>query len=103
MNPLNSPRLRAFWAPSAVHAKSIRNVYANGHSASPASCKSLFLLLLLTLAVTAFASAPPDGWVATWQGSPTPGGTFYSPGCPSDVGLTGQTVRNLVHISTGGD
>jgi lysophospholipase L1-like esterase len=41
-------------------------------------------------------------WVSAWQGSPTPGGTFYSPGCPSDVGLSNQTVRNLVFLSTGG-
>lgn len=42
-------------------------------------------------------------WISTWQGSPTPGGTFFSPGCPSDVGLTNQTIRNVVHISVGGD
>jgi lysophospholipase L1-like esterase len=41
--------------------------------------------------------------MATWQGSPTPGGTFYSPGCPSDVGLSDQTIRNVVHIAVGGD
>ena len=44
-----------------------------------------------------------DRWVAAWQGSPTPGGTFYSPGCPSDVGLNGQTVRNVVFLSAGGE
>src|SRR5580704_2743998 len=42
-------------------------------------------------------------WVSAWQGSPTPGGTFYSPGCPSDVGLNGQTVRNIVFLSAGGN
>jgi len=52
----------------------------------------------------AVSSADPNkGWVASWQGTPTPGGTFYSPGCPSDVGLTNQTVRNVVHLSAGGD
>jgi lysophospholipase L1-like esterase len=45
----------------------------------------------------------PDGhWVSAWQGSPMPGGTFFSPGCPSDVGLTDQTVRNIVYLSAGG-
>ena len=41
-------------------------------------------------------------WVASWQGSPMTGGTFFSPGCPSDVGLTNQTVRNVVYLSAGG-
>ncbi|WP_437752283.1 SGNH/GDSL hydrolase family protein [Sorangium sp. So ce1389] len=41
-------------------------------------------------------------WVAAWHGSPTPGGTFNSQDCPSDVGLSGQTVRNIVRLSTGG-
>jgi lysophospholipase L1-like esterase len=56
-------------------------------------------------ALSTFALAEDRGerWVAAWQGSPTPGGTFYSPGCPSDVGLTSQTVRNIVYISAGGE
>ncbi|WP_437807071.1 SGNH/GDSL hydrolase family protein [Sorangium sp. So ce1078] len=41
-------------------------------------------------------------WVSAWHGSPTPGGTFNSQDCPSDVGLTGQTVRNIVRVSAGG-
>ena len=41
-------------------------------------------------------------WVAAWQGSPTPGGTFFSPGCPSDVGLNSQTVRNIIYPTMGG-
>ncbi|HET9957617.1 MAG TPA: SGNH/GDSL hydrolase family protein [Polyangiaceae bacterium] len=41
-------------------------------------------------------------WVAAWQGSATPGGTFYSEGCPSDIGLSDQTVRNLVRTSVAG-
>ncbi len=41
-------------------------------------------------------------WVAAWQGSPTPGGTFFSPGCPSDVGLSSQTVRNIIYPTMGG-
>ena len=42
-------------------------------------------------------------WVAAWQGSPTPGGTFFSPGCPSDVGLNSETVRNIIYPTMGGD
>jgi len=42
-------------------------------------------------------------WVVAWQGSPMSGGTFFSPGCPSDVGLTNQTIRNVVYLSAGGD
>jgi lysophospholipase L1-like esterase len=61
---------------------------------------------LFCFAVAAWPQAPaPDGkaqWVGAWQGSPTPGGTFYSPGCPSDVGLSNQTIRNLVFLSSGG-
>jgi lysophospholipase L1-like esterase len=62
-------------------------------------------LILVSLCLCAIAAAESSShdWVATWQGSPTPGGTFYSPGCPSDVGLNSQTVRNVVHISAGGD
>jgi lysophospholipase L1-like esterase len=65
----------------------------------------LLSLLLLLIASKAFAGGEHshDRWVAAWQGSPTPGGTFYSPGCPSDVGLSNQTIRNLVHVSAGGD
>lgn len=31
------------------------------------------------------------------------GGTFFSPGCPSDVGLNNQTVRNVIFLSAGGN
>jgi len=62
------------------------------------------VVCVTTLALVVCASAgAQEKWVATWQGSPTPGGTFYSPGCPSDVGLNNQTVRNIVHVSAGGD
>ncbi len=65
------------------------------------------------LALTAVASPRPalaadrapdasGRWVSAWQGSPTPGGTFGSQDCPSDVGLAGQTVRNIVRVSAGG-
>ena len=46
--------------------------------------------------------APEGRWVAGWHSSPTPGGTFNSQDCPSDVGLAGQTVRNIVRVSAGG-
>ena len=59
------------------------------------------LVVVPTLAQQANAFGPH--WVASWQGSPMTGGTFFSPGCPSDVGLTNQTVRNIVYLSAGGD
>jgi len=61
--------------------------------------------IFVWLCLCAMAPAQPfhGDWVATWQGSPTPGGTFFSPGCPSDVGLNNQTIRNVVHVSAGGD
>jgi len=59
--------------------------------------------MLACLLLCAGAGVQGQPWVATWQGSPTPGGTFYSPGCPSDVGLNNQTIRNIVHLSAGGD
>ena len=44
-------------------------------------------------------------WVAAWQGSPTASGSNDSPSdpCPSEVGLSNQTIRNTVFISAGGD
>ncbi len=58
--------------------------------------------VLCMAGLTAVGESNRD-WITTWQGTPTPGGTFYSPGCPSDVGLTNQTVRNIAHVSAGGD
>ncbi|MEU2347909.1 SGNH/GDSL hydrolase family protein [Modestobacter sp. NPDC049651] len=43
-----------------------------------------------------------DRWVNGWQGSPTAGGTFDHATCPADTGLTDQTVRNIVPVSTTG-
>ena len=63
------------------------------------------LVVALSGATTAFAGDSNDfgdHWVSSWQGSPMTGGTFFSPGCPSDVGLTNQTVRNVVYLSAGG-
>ncbi len=62
-----------------------------------------WILVGLFACLTASGQPSRQEWVATWQGSPTPGGTFYSPGCPSDVGLNNQTIRNVVHVSAGGD
>ena len=73
-------------------------------------CISGCLALCWLLTASVFAAPQhsdraqgPDEWITAWQGSPTPGGTFYSPGCPSDVGLSDQTVRNIVHLAIGGD
>ncbi len=65
------------------------------------------LVIALVASATNFALADDfnhsgEHWVASWQGSPMTGGTFYSPGCPSDVGLTNQTIRNVVYLSAGG-
>ncbi len=57
----------------------------------------------LVSASTRVLAAADGHWVTAWQGSPTPGGTFYSPGCPSDVGLSNQTVRNVVYVTAGGN
>ena len=69
---------------------------------------SFALLALISLgfrpAVADDSRHHDDGhWVSAWQGSPMTGGTFFSPGCPSDVGLTNQTIRNVVYLSAGGD
>ena len=69
---------------------------------------SVAVLAIINLGIRPAAaddSQHHDGahWVSAWQGSPMTGGTFFSPGCPSDVGLTNQTVRNVVYLSAGGD
>ena len=65
------------------------------------------VIALAAFSITPSFAKEPDSsrltWVAAWQGSPMTGGTFFSPGCPSDVGLTNQTVRNIVYLSAGGD
>jgi lysophospholipase L1-like esterase len=59
----------------------------------------------IALVAPAFAKGSDTGphWVASWQGSPMTGGTFFSPSCPSDIGLSNQTIRNIVYLSAGGD
>ena len=97
---------RSFEAQDALCSYAFRP-RRNNHGNSTLLLGRMVVLLLVFLGFGASALAgdrhSDDRWVATWQGSPTPGGTFFSPGCPSDVGLTSQTVRNLVHISAGGD
>lgn len=71
----------------------------------------VFIPAVLVIALIASASSSAlardfnnfdEHWVASWQGTPMTGGTFFSPGCPSDVGLTNQTIRNVVYLSAGG-
>ena len=65
------------------------------------------VVALAAIAITPSLAKRPDAsglhWVAAWQGSPMTGGTFFSPACPSDVGLTNQTIRNIMYLSAGGD
>ena len=65
-------------------------------------------LALLALAIqpsiaSAQSSSASEGWVTAWQASPTAGGTYTGAPCPSGTGLNGQTVRNLVYPSAGGE
>ena len=69
-----------------------------------AAATSFVVLAVLTI-TPAFAQGAHNfgpHWVSSWQGSPMTGGTFFSPGCPSDVGLSNQTIRNVVYLSAGG-
>ncbi len=75
---------------------------------SPHKPTFLIVTLLLPMLFTAPSAFAHDfhfdgRWISAWQGSPMPGGTFFSPGCPSDVGLANQTIRNVVYLSTGGN
>ena len=75
---------------------------------TPGQVVSYFLVICATLclafgpSVIASSTDESKSWVAAWQGSPTLGGTFDSSGCPSDVGLNNQTIRNIVYITAGG-
>jgi hypothetical protein len=106
MGTLKSPYSLGLIAQAKLRPDLIRRSCVCACSSTPAPGRLFLLfLLLLPLTVKAFADGPrfDNRWVATWQGSPTPGGTFFSPGCPSDIGLSNQTVRNIVHVSAGGD
>ena len=67
---------------------------------------AISFVVLAALTITPVLAQGPNSvgprWVSSWQGSPMTGGTFFSPGCPSDVGLSNQTIRNVVYLSTGG-
>ena len=58
-----------------------------------------FAITLAGVVLAAWPQAPAGDqhgdvqWVSAWQGSPTPGG----------MGLSDQTIRNLVFLSTGGE
>lgn len=60
-------------------------------------------------AAAAGASAGSDGrgtgdhWVTAWGASPVVGSDIPGSTCPAGTGLTNQTVRNVVFLSTGGD
>jgi hypothetical protein len=44
-----------------------------------------------------------DHWVTAWGASPVVGSSIPGSSCPAGTGLTNQTVRNVVFLSTGGD
>jgi lysophospholipase L1-like esterase len=44
-----------------------------------------------------------DHWVTAWGASPVVGSDIPGSNCPAGTGLTNQTVRNVVFVSTGGD
>ena len=47
-------------------------------------------------------AAPSPSWVGTWTASPVAGASSAS--CPAgDAGVSGETVRNIVHPSVSGD
>ena len=43
-----------------------------------------------------------DHWVTAWGASPVVGSDIPGSSCPAGTGLTNQTVRNVVFVSTGG-
>ena len=47
--------------------------------------------------------APGTGWVTAWGASPVVGSDIPGNTCPAGKGLTDQTVRNVIFLSTGGD
>lgn len=59
-------------------------------------------------ATTAAASTGPGrpdeaNWTAGWGASPVVGSAIPGSTCPAGDGLTDQTVRNVIFLSTGGD
>jgi lysophospholipase L1-like esterase len=51
----------------------------------------------------AVSQAGGGGWVTAWGASPVVGTDIPGSSCPAGTGLTNQTVRNVVFLSTGGD
>ncbi|WP_103338516.1 SGNH/GDSL hydrolase family protein [Amycolatopsis sp. CA-126428] len=62
-------------------------------------------LLLAPSAATAVTqqSRPNRGWVAAWATAQVAGSAVPGSTCPAGDGLTDQTVRNVLFVSTGGD
>lgn len=53
-------------------------------------------------AALAGANQVGDHWVTAWGASPVVGSAIPGSTCPAGTGLTNQTVRNVVFLSTGG-
>ncbi len=98
---MKTPRFITLMTPRAPN--SLTDAHPTHSRVLQGALSALAIAVFAGSAAVATAQHGQDDWTATWQGSPTPGGTFYSPGCPSDVGLSNQTVRNIVHIAVGGD
>ena len=47
-------------------------------------------------------NAATGNWIAAWEASVTAGDTLNPSACPASAGLSSQTIRNIVFISTGG-
>ncbi|HEX9338293.1 MAG TPA: SGNH/GDSL hydrolase family protein, partial [Pseudonocardiaceae bacterium] len=58
-----------------------------------------------TTASAAIGPARPElpNWTAGWGASPVIGSDIPGSTCPAGTGLTNQTVRNVIFLSTGGN
>jgi lysophospholipase L1-like esterase len=62
------------------------------------------VVLTGTFAATSSAAVERGrSWVAGWAASPVVGSVIPGSSCPAGVGLTNQTVRNVLFLSVGGD
>jgi lysophospholipase L1-like esterase len=77
-------------------------------------CRRLMAIMAAVVCATlgattaSAATVGPDrpergGWTAAWGASPVVGSDIPGSTCPAGAGLTGQTVRNVIFLSTGGD
>jgi lysophospholipase L1-like esterase len=57
----------------------------------------------LSTTMPAHPPAASHRWVTAWGASPVIGSDIPGNTCPAGTGLTGQTVRNVVFLSAGGD